>query len=125
MEEFVVRLKHRPGGLERVAQVLNKHGVNIESLASEANGEGAIIKIVTNDAKSTEKALEESNIPFTVNDVLVAKVLHRPGELYKLASKLASANININSIYLLKEGHFALRVDDIKKARSVLKDSLV
>ncbi len=124
MEEFTVFVKNRPGELGKVTSVLHSNGVNIESLATEGTREDGTIKFVTNDINSTRRALEGGRINFEVNNILVVKVLNRPGELAKLAQRLGAAKINVISIYLLGEGRFALRVDNPIKAREALREQL-
>lgn len=62
---------------------------------------------------------------FDLRDVISVKIVDRPGELGKIARKLARAMVNVDSIYILgKDGSntdIAFTVDNIQKAESVLK----
>ncbi|HKZ45262.1 MAG TPA: ACT domain-containing protein [archaeon] len=125
MNEFTIYVKNKPGALAMVCDILYKNGVNIESLATEGTREDGTIKMITNDVNTTRRALDDEKMQYTVEEILVAKVLNRPGELSKLTRKIAEANISIISIYLLGEGKFALRVDNAEKAKEVLKDKIL
>jgi hypothetical protein len=125
MEEFTIYVKNKPGSLAKVCDILYKNGTNIESLATEGTREDGTIKVITNDVNTTRRALDNEKIKYTVEEVLVVKVLNRPGELAKITRKIADANINLISIYLLGEGKFVLRVDNAEKAREVLGDKLI
>ena len=125
MEEFTIFVKNKPGQLAKVCDVLYRNGVNIESLANEGKREDGTIMIITNDAATTRRALTEARIPFEAKEVLVVKVRDRPGELAKLANKIAAENVNIESIYLLENEKFALRVNDMNKVRNALREDVV
>lgn len=125
MEEFTIFMKNNPGELARVCDVLYRNCVNIEAVSSEGTRKDGTIKIVTNDTTTTKRALEQARIPFETKEVLLVKVLNRPGELAKLTKKLGSANINIESVYLLENGKFVMRVNDMNKSREILKEDLL
>ncbi len=120
MKEFKIHVKHQPGELAKVTEALAGRAVNIKAIASEALGEDAYLRIVTNDVNTTVKALDEAGSKYIENDLLTISLIDRPGELSKVAKKLGKAKINIESIYILgqKDGktEVALVVDNMKKA---------
>jgi hypothetical protein len=124
MKEFKIFVEHKPGELAKVTEVLASRAVNIRAIASEANGDKASLRVVTNDVNTTIAALNESGTHYEQNDILTLTLLDRPGELSKVAKKLGKAKINIESIYILgqKNGKtdVALVVDDMKKAQERL-----
>jgi hypothetical protein len=124
MKEFKIHVKHKPGELAKVTETLAGNAVNIKAIASEALGEDAFLRVVTNDINTTVKALNESGTKYEQNDILTVWLIDRPGELAKVAKKLGRAKINIKSIYILgqKEGktELALVVDDMKRASEIL-----
>jgi len=123
MEEFTVYIENKPGSLARVSEVLSRNGVNIEAIATEGTKKDGTIKIITNDSNSTREALEKSRIHFTVKEVLSANVINRPGELAKLTRKIANERINVESIYIIGNGKFAIRADDMEKAKGILREN--
>lgn len=125
MEEFTIYVKNRPGSLAHVCDVLYRNGVNVESLATEGTREDGTIKMITTDVSTTKRAFDKERIKYTIDNAFVVKVLNRPGELVKVAKKLAAAGISVVSIYLLGEGRFAIRVDNAERLREVLKDNLI
>ena len=124
MKEFKIFIKHKPGELAKVTEALAGRAVNIKAIASEANGEDASLRVVTNDINTTIKALDENGPQFEQNDILMLSLIDRPGELSKIAKILGKAKINIESIYILgqKNGKtdVALVVDNIEKAQERL-----
>ena len=125
LKEFDVYVQNKPGELARVCEILGSHGVNIRAIASERAKERPMIKIVTDDETTTKAALARTGITYDLRDVVAVKMADRPGELGKIARKLARAMINVDSIYILgKDGSntdIAFTVDNIQKAESVLK----
>jgi hypothetical protein len=125
MEEFTVYVKNKPGQLARVCDVLYRNGVNIQGVATEGTREDGTIKIITNDAATTRRALEQVKVPFDVKETFLVKIINRPGELSKITKKMGDNDINIISIYLIGDEKFALRVDDAEKAKKILKEDLL
>lgn len=124
MKEFKIYVKHHPGELAKVTEVLANRAVNIKAISSEAFGGEATLRIVTNDVTTTKNALDEAGAKYDLNDLLTLSLIDRPGELSKIAKKLGRAKINIQSIYILgqKGGktEVALVVDDMEKAKDRL-----
>lgn len=108
-----------------VCETLGSHGVNIRAIASERTSDRPIIKILTDDEATTKSALSRSGIAFDIRDVISVRMADRPGELGKIARKLARSMVNVNSVYIIgKEGSttdIAFTVDDTKKAENALK----
>jgi hypothetical protein len=124
MKEFKIFVKHQPGELAKITEVLASRAVNIKAISSEAIGNEASLRVVTNDVTTTKKALDEAGTKYVQNDLLTLMLIDRPGELSKVAKKLGKAKINIESIYILgqKDGktEVALVVDDMQKAQKRL-----
>ena len=116
--------KDRIGLLADVSQALAEKNINIESVSVETSGRTAIIRIVTNQEKKADSVLENAGFKPVGADVLVVRLVDRPGELAKTTRLLADNRINIENVFLLnKEGResvFALRVSDYQKAKKLL-----
>lgn len=125
MKEFDVYVQNRPGELAKVCELLGKQGVNIRAIASERGGEKALIRVVTDDEVTTKSALSRHGIAFDQRDVISVRMLDRPGELGKMAQKLARGMVNVDAVYILgKDGgttEIAFTVDNPKKANILLK----
>ena len=125
MKEFDVYVQNKPGELAKVCELLGSHGVNIKAIASERGNPRPMIKVVTDDETTTKAALARSGIGYDHKDVVSVRMPDRPGELGKIARKLARASVNVDSIYILgKEGgmtEIAFTVDNLEKAQNALK----
>jgi len=93
------------------------------AIASE-RCETPIIRIVTDDEKSTRSALNKAKLKFNEYDIMVVELTDKPGELAKVAKRLARAGVNIDSIHILSKNttitSVALVVNDSKRAKDAL-----
>ena len=124
MKEFKIFVHNKPGELARVTEALANHAVNIKAIASESANEKSFLRVVTTDATTTERALKTAGFGFELHDTLDLELLDRPGELAKIARRLARQGVNVESIYILgsKNGKtlLALTVRDLEKARAAI-----
>lgn len=126
MTQFEIVLEDKPGELARLTEAIAH--INIRSLTNEMSHHGkSIVRFMTIDEESTRQALSDDNFQFGENIILLINLIDRPGELAKLAHKLADENINICALHLIDRGFFALQVDpdDLEHTRAVLSDIIV
>ena len=125
MKEYKVFVQDKPGELARVTEVLADKAVNIRAIASEGAKESSFLRIVTGDVATTEKAFRQAGFKYQANEIMNVELLDRPGELAKVARRLARAGVNVESLYILgtKNGktEFAMVVSDMEKAKAALK----
>jgi hypothetical protein len=125
LKEFDVLVENKPGELARICELLGGNGVNIKAIASERSHNEPLVRIVTDDEKTTQSSLQRKGISFETKDVLSVRLTDKPGELGRMARKLARAGVNVDSIFILsKEDGFtdmALTVDNMKKAKEALR----
>lgn len=123
--EFKVFVHKQPGELARVTEALATHAVNIQAISSESESDSPFYRVVTNDVNTTRKALEGSGLAYEENEILVADLIDRPGELAKVARRLTRGGVRVSSLYILgsQDGktQIAMTVDDLARARRLLK----
>ena len=121
MKEFRIFVQNKPGELARVTEALATHAVNIKAISSEGGASKSFLRIVTGDVATTEKALKNAGLPHELVEILDLELMDRPGELAKVARRLARQGVNVESIYILgtKTGktQIAMTVSDLEKAR--------
>jgi hypothetical protein len=123
--EFVIPLQNKPGTVAEIASSLGKANVNILGFLVEAQGDFGVARILTSDPAKTEGWLKQTNRLYHANDVITVNVPNNPGELGRIASKLAASGVNINAAYpTITPGSnnpsLTLAVNDIASARKVL-----
>jgi len=123
MQEFRVSVLDEPGQLALVSAALSQKLVNIRTVAGIGTA-GPVITFITDKDEQAREALDELGLSYKVSDVLSVTLSDEPGELAKLSKKLAEAEININSIYVLgthnKHTEIVFTASDIAKAKMVL-----
>jgi hypothetical protein len=69
--------------------------------------------------------LKRAGVTFELKNVITVSLSDRPGELGKMARRLAKAMVNVDSIYIISKENgiteMALTVDNPKKAKEALK----
>jgi hypothetical protein len=117
--ELTVMLPNTPGALARLGAVLGDARVNIEAIQGTVREERAVVQIVPSQPERAARALKEAGIAYTQREVLVVRVLDEPGMLGDVALVMATAGINIDSVYVTTRGHIVLGVDDLDGAIQV------
>jgi hypothetical protein len=125
MKEFKVFVQDKPGELARVTEALASQAVNIKAISSEGAQPKTFLRVVTGDVATTEKAFKLAGLKYEANEILTVELLDRPGELAKIARRLARAGVNVSSIYILgsKNGktEVAMVVGDMERAKTALR----
>ncbi|MEM3555159.1 MAG: ACT domain-containing protein [Candidatus Micrarchaeia archaeon] len=125
MKELTIFAEDRVGLLAKIANKLSENKINIDYISAESIGGTAVIHIVVRDTEKVKRILEEAGFLTAESEVLVLKLVDRPGEIGTVAAILAFKGVNIRSVYSLekkgKEGLFAFKVDDIRKAKEAVR----
>jgi hypothetical protein len=126
-KELRVTIDDKPGALGRCFAALADRGVNILAFQSYVEEGESLTRFVVNDTATARNVLGEMRMNFEVNDVAVAKVLNRPGELGRAASLLGAQGINIDYSYCGLDPDSGLvllvfGVDTLTKAATILDE---
>jgi hypothetical protein len=97
--EFTVLLEDRPGMLGKVCQALADHEVNILALQSFPTRGKFVTRFIVDNPQTAKTVLNDERLTYAETEIVQIKILHRPGEIARLASRLGKANININYAY--------------------------
>ena len=99
-KEFTIRLEDRPGTLGKLCQALAEQDVNILAYQQfpRQKGKGSVRLVVDNPDKA-KAILDRQRSDYTETEVAQVRLVHRPGELARAASRLGDAGININYGY--------------------------
>jgi len=121
MKDLEIALDNRPGALAEMGEALGKAGVSVEGGGAWLSGGKAIAHFLFKDGNEARKALETAGIKvITERDVVVLRLKQEvPGQLGKIARRMADAGVNIEVQYSDHINHLILVVDDIAKARVV------
>jgi hypothetical protein len=121
MKDLAIALDNRPGTLAEMGDALGRSGVSIEGGgAFVVNGAG-IAHFLFTDGAAAARALEAAGIRVVAQrDVLVQRLNQsEPGQLGKIARKMAEAGVNIEVLYSDHDHQLILVVDDIERGGAV------
>jgi hypothetical protein len=125
MRDFSFQLTHRPGELERIADILGRVDVNIKSVAALTSGNLGIVRLLPDNVESARNALREANVRFEESEVMTVMLENRAGELAMIAHKLAEAGVNLHAVYVTGVVddliEVAIAADDMKKTKKALE----
>jgi len=121
MKDLAIALDNRPGALAEMGDALGRAGVSIEGGgAFVVNGQG-VAHFLFKDGTAARWALEAAGIRvLEERDVLVQRLNQgEPGQLGKIARRMAEAGVNIEVLYSDHDHQLILVVDDIAQGRKV------
>jgi hypothetical protein len=116
-------LKNKPGVLADVCKTLTDYEVNIRGMSVSDTVDHAVVRLVVDNPQKASHSLGEHGVLVVETDVLQVNLANKPGELAKIARKLARGKVNIEYAYGTSNGAQAtiyLRVSDTKKGLQVL-----
>lgn len=121
MKDLCIELEHRPGALAELGEALGRAGVSIEGGGVFVSGGIGIAHFLFADAGAARAALAAAGIRVAgERDVLVQRLRQgEPGQLGKIARRMALAGVNIEVQYSDHEHNLILVVDDLERGRQV------
>ena len=121
MKDLEIELEHRPGELARMGEALGRAGVSVEGGGVFLVGGVGVAHFLFHDGAAARRALEAAGIRIRAErDVLVQRLRQgEPGQLGKIARRMADAGVNIEVQYSDHDHQLILVVDDYAKGRAV------
>lgn len=121
--------ENKPGRLAKIAESMGKAKVNIRAFTIAEAGDFGVVRMVVDDPDKAYKTLQGQGFAVSETEVIAVEMEDVPGGLFKIANTLGKSNVNIDYAYaFVTRSDLALlilRVDDIVKAKKVLKDAKV
>jgi hypothetical protein len=120
--EIVIEAEDRPGMMASLGELLGEADVNITAAAVFTHDGRGFLHFVVQEADRAVSALRDACWEIVgVQEVLTISLDDRPGELGRLARRLANAGINITSLYIsggrAGDKEMVVAVDDLHRAR--------
>ena len=124
--DLTVVLDDRAGQLAHMGEALGDAGVNIEGFCATTDDGVGIVHVLVENAMVAQNALILADIKIEGEaDAVVIDLTDeeagRPGTLGRVASRVASAGINISAAYLATRDRAVLVTSDNEKAREALQ----
>src|SRR5436190_909997 len=124
MKDLTILLDDRPGALAEMGEALGRADVSIEGGGVFVCGGVGVAHFLFKDAAAARKALEAAGIRVGgESEVLVQRLRQgEPGQLGKLARRMADAGVNISVQYSDHDHQLILVVDDMTSGRVVSEE---
>ena len=122
--DLAIELEDRPGALAEMGEALGRAGVSIEGGGVFVTGGVGVAHFLFEDGEAARRALEAVGIRVVaVREVVVQKLRQgEPGQLGKIARRMAEAGVNIEVQYSDHEHQLILVVDDVDAGRRVSEE---
>lgn len=127
MKDFCIELDDSSEKLALIGEILGTAGVNIEGFCLNSLNGRQVIHFIVEDADTTGRVLEDSGI--RISDVSEVYVLYKDekqitgklGSFGGICRIFADHGIKINFGYPAENNRFVFGVDNIAKARELLR----
>jgi hypothetical protein len=124
MKDLAIALENRPGALAEMGEALGGAGVSVEGGGVFVVDGVGVAHFLVEDARAARAALEAAGIRVVAeHEVLVQKLRQdEPGQLGKIARRMAEAGVNIEVQYSDHDHNLILVVDDLARGRVVSEE---
>ena len=121
MNDIEIALEDRPGALAEMGETLGAAGISVEGGGVFTTGGVGVAHFLVHDGTAARTALTAADIEvIAVREVLVQRLAQaEPGQLGKIARRMAEAGVNILVQYSDHDHQLILVVDDAERGRAV------
>ena len=121
MIDLGIELENRPGSLAEMGEALGRAGVSVEGGGVFVANSVGVAHFLFTDGRAAREALENAGIRVVEENEIVALRLRQdePGQLGKIARRMAEAGVNIRVQYSDHDHQLILVVDDLQRGREV------
>ncbi|MCC6425908.1 MAG: hypothetical protein IT435_03710 [Phycisphaerales bacterium] len=122
--QFSIGLDNTAGTIASLCKLLRKNKINIEAISVSDNTDCGWVRIVATPSAKARAALAKAGHIVCAQLVVTTTADNQPGELERIAGKLAKVGVNINYIYGStadnRPSTLVLGVSDVDKALAAL-----
>ena len=104
VKEIQFSVPNKVGTLSKIADALQKAGVNISHVWACGDGSTGHFGMVTSKNEAAKKALKKLGIASKEKEVLVLSLENKVGSLAKVAKRLAAAKVDITCLSATTSG---------------------
>ncbi len=124
VKQISVFIENKKGKLADATRYIADHNINLRALSIADTQDFGILRIICDDPKAANEALQAGGYITTVTDVLAAAISDKPGSLASILEVLSEANVVVEYTYAFlsaKAGAYMIfRVDDNQSAAAAL-----
>ncbi|MEE8837136.1 MAG: amino acid-binding protein [Eubacteriales bacterium] len=100
VQQISVYAENKKGTMQKITGVLLSVNVNIIALVSNDSAEFGIVRMIVDQSKKAQKALEDAGYLVHCDDVLAVDMDDHPGGLNALLETIRESNTNIDYLYI-------------------------
>ena len=97
--ELSIQIKNQPGQLVQITTILAEAGVNVRGITASSAGKTGWVRLVVDNAKLAEEALEECGISVDAGEALAVLMEDEPGSLDRVLRIIADERVNLDYVY--------------------------
>ncbi len=124
MQRIVIMAENRIGVIAQIASTLADGGVNLNSIATENEGQHGVVIITTDRTDHALAILNEAGFKAVSDEAVLVQLLDQPGALANLAGELTGAGLNIRTFHIIERREdyatAAITTDDQERAKTAL-----
>ena len=124
MPRVVIMAENNIGTIASIAGILAEEGVNLNSIATENDGQHGVLIINTDQTDHALGILNQADFKAVSDEAVLVQLADRPGALAEVADELRSAGLNIRTFHIIeRRGGYAtaaVTTDDQEGARAAL-----
>ena len=124
MQRIVIMAENRIGVIAQIAGTLAAGGVNLNSIATENEGQHGVVIITTDRTDHALAILNEAGFKAVSDEAVLVQLLDQPGALANLAGELTGAGLNIRTFHIIERREdyatAAITTDDQERAKTTL-----
>jgi len=105
-KQLMVTVDNKVGTLADIADIIASKGINLIAICAYAVDNKGFIMLVSEDNKNAQRLLEAEGFAVREEDVVIATLDNKPGQLRKMCDAIANAGIDLTLLYgsVEKEG---------------------
>ncbi len=121
MKDLAIELENRPGALAEMGEALGRANVSVEGGGAWVVDGRGVAHFLFADKAPAREALEAAGIRVLAEKTALVQRLNQsqPGQLGKIAKRMADAGVNIEVLYSDHDNQLILVVDDMEKGRKI------
>lgn len=130
VSEISIQIKNTPGQLVQITAVLAESDINIRAVAASSSGKTGWVRLVVDNCKLAEEALQDCGYDVEVGEALAVRLHNESGALDHVLRVLADSRMNVDYIYTydnVEDSHqiFIIGVQSPGKAEQVLSKAQI
>lgn len=115
----ITGFEDRPGVAASIGEALGNAGVDVQGLFG--SGRLGEVHVLVDDAAGARRAIEEAGLQVgDEREALVVDAEDKPGELGRVARRIADAGVNVIYVYVASNNRLVFVAEDVERARSAI-----